>query len=60
MLSLQKKANSSDQDAMNNRLTATEARIRAQYTALDTKVASLNVLSTYITNQIAQWNKSTN
>lgn len=59
-LDKQKKANSSDQDAMNNRLAATEARIRAQYTALDTKVASLNVLSTYITNQIAQWNKSTN
>lgn len=59
-LDQQKKANSSDQDAMNNRLTATEARLRAQYTALDTKVASLNSLSTYITNQIAQWNKSTN
>ena len=58
-LDKQKKANSSDQDAMNSRLAATEARIRAQYTALDTKVASLNVLSTYITNQIAQWNKST-
>jgi flagellar hook-associated protein 2 len=40
-------------------MTSTEKRLRAQYTALDTKMAGLNTLSTYITQQIANWNKST-
>jgi TctA family transporter len=39
-------------------LESTEKRIRAQYTALDTKVASLTALNTYITQQITNWNKS--
>ena len=51
--------NTKSQDSMNDRLTATEARLRAQYTALDTKMATLSALSTYMTQQIAQWNKST-
>jgi flagellar hook-associated protein 2 len=51
--------NSKQQDTMSTRLADTETRLRAQYTALDTKMASLNSLSTYITQQIAQWNKST-
>jgi flagellar hook-associated protein 2 len=53
------KQNETRQDEMNNRLTSTEARLRAQYTALDTKMASFSTLSTYITQQIANWNKST-
>ena len=52
--------NGTDQDALSTRLAATEARLRAQYTALDTKMASITTLSTYITQQIANWNKSTN
>lgn len=52
--------NSKSQDAMTDRLAATEARMRAQYSALDTKMASLSALSTYMTQQIALWNKSTN
>jgi flagellar hook-associated protein 2 len=51
--------NQSDQDALNLRLAATETRLRAQYTALDTKMATISTLSTYITQQIANWNKST-
>lgn len=50
--------NQADQDALNVRLAATEARLRAQYTALDTKMATISTLSTYITQQIANWNKS--
>jgi flagellar hook-associated protein 2 len=52
--------NGTDQDALNDRLAATEARLKAQYTALDTKMATISTLSTYITQQIANWNKSNN
>ncbi len=51
-------ANTKSQSAMQTRLDATEARMRAQYSALDTKMATLNALSTYMTQQIANWNKS--
>jgi flagellar hook-associated protein 2 len=53
------KVNQTRQDDMTDRMTDTEKRLRAQYTALDTKMAGLNTLSTYITQQIANWNKST-
>jgi flagellar hook-associated protein 2 len=52
------KTNQKSQDAMNDRLAAVEARMRAQYTALDTKMATLNTLSTYMTQQITNWNKT--
>jgi len=51
-------SNQSDQDKLSDRLAATQARLQKQYTALDTKMASLTTLSTYITQQIANWNKS--
>jgi flagellar hook-associated protein 2 len=51
--------NQDDQDALNVRLAAVETRLRAQYTALDSKMATITTLSTYITQQIANWNKST-
>ncbi|HUD31818.1 MAG TPA: flagellar filament capping protein FliD, partial [Variovorax sp.] len=57
-LQAQKTANGKDQDRVNTRLTLTEARLRKQYSALDTTVSSLTALNTYITQQIAQWNKS--
>ena len=50
--------NTKSQDALQHRLSQTEARLRAQYSALDTKMASLNNLSTYMTQQITQYNKS--
>lgn len=50
--------NQTDQNNLNDRLAATQARLQAQYTALDTKMAGINTLSTYITQQIANWNKS--
>lgn len=43
---------------MEDRLDATEERLRAQYTQLDTNMASLNALQTYISQQITQWNRS--
>jgi len=50
--------NQKNQDAINQRLTNTEARIRAQYTALDTQMASMSALSTYITQQVANWSRT--
>lgn len=58
-LNAQLKTNEKNQDAMNNRLSATETRLRKQYTALDTQIAQMTALNTYITQQVAQWNKST-
>ncbi len=47
-----------DQDSMQLRINQTEARLRAQYSALDTKMAQLTGLSSYITQQLAQNNKT--
>ena len=52
------KRNSSDQSRQSLRITAYETRLRAQYTRLDTQMASLSALDTYITQQVAAWNKS--
>jgi flagellar hook-associated protein 2 len=51
--------NQTDQDNLNTRLAATQARLTAQYNALDTQMASISTLGTYVTQQIANWNKST-
>jgi len=50
--------NSKSQDAMQKRLDQTQARLQAQYSALDTTMAKLNNLSTYMTQQITQFNKT--
>ncbi len=52
--------NGKSQDSLTQRLAQTEARLRAQYTALDTKMSQLSNLSNYMTQQLAQFNKSTN
>ena len=57
-LQSQKTANRKDQDNLNDRLTLVEARMRKQYTTLDTTMSSLNALNAYVTQQIAQWNKA--
>ncbi|WP_159917570.1 flagellar filament capping protein FliD [Pantoea sp. 18069] len=54
------KRNGTDQDKVLARASTLESRLLAQYTALDVKMASLNALDTYVTQQIASWNKSTN
>lgn len=57
-LQSQKTRNSKDQDRLNDRLTLVEQRLRKQYTSLDGTMNSLTALSSYVTQQIAQWNRS--
>ena len=47
------------QDQLESRVLRTEARLRAQYSALDTQMNQLAGLSSYVQQQIANWNKST-
>lgn len=51
--------NSDRQSSMETRVALTEKRLRARYTALDTQMASLTSLSSYVSQQIAAMNKST-
>ncbi|OYV01468.1 MAG: flagellar hook protein [Burkholderiales bacterium PBB5] len=50
--------NSKSQDAMQQRLTQTESRLRKQYQSLDTKMSQLTSLSNYMTQQITKLNAS--
>jgi flagellar hook-associated protein 2 len=50
--------NAKDQTKVNDRATAVETRLRKTYTALDTKMASLTALNSYVAQQVATWNKS--
>ena len=59
-LQVQKTGNGKEQERVSDRLTITEARLRKQYSTLDSTVASMTALNSYITQQIAQWNKSSN
>jgi flagellar hook-associated protein 2 len=52
--------NSTDQDAVNTRAARVEASLRRQYSALDAKMAEINGLNSYVSAQIAQWNKASN
>ncbi|MGZ5217751.1 MAG: flagellar filament capping protein FliD [Caldimonas sp.] len=54
-LGQQLQRNQHDQDSLQTRLDGIEARLRAQYTALDAKMAQLTSQSSYITQQIASW-----
>jgi flagellar hook-associated protein 2 len=57
-LSAAVKRNTAEQDKVNDRAAVVEKRLRAQYTALDTKMGSLSALNSYISQQVSQWNKS--
>ena len=50
--------NNSSIDKLNTHIAAYQKQLLAQYNALDTKMATLTSLSTYVTQQITQWNKS--
>lgn len=50
--------NEKSQEAMQNRLQLTEARLRRQYSALDTTMSQMSTLSSYLTQQITAFNKS--
>jgi flagellar hook-associated protein 2 len=49
--------NSDDQDRVNDRASRVEVRLLAQYNAMDAAVGKLNTLSSFVTQQIALWNK---
>ena len=50
-------SNGKAQEKVNANATAMQARLEKSYAALDTKMATLNALNTYMTQQITQWNK---
>ena len=52
------KNNKDEQTRVTDRASAFEARMRKQYTALDAKMASLNALNAYVSQQVTNWNKS--
>lgn len=52
--------NSTEQTKVNTRASNLETRLKAQYAALDTKMASLTALNSYVAQQVTTWNKSTN
>ncbi len=57
-LGQQLQRNQKDQDALTLRLSGIEKRMRAQYTALDARMAQLNSTSNYVTQQINAFNAS--
>ncbi len=52
--------NEERQEQLEDRITLVEKRLRAQYTALDRQMASLNSLSSYVTQQIAAMTSNSN
>jgi len=52
--------NQDRQELLEDRIAMMEKRLRAQYTALDKQMASLNSLSSYVTQQIAALSRSSN
>ena len=52
------KRNQKQQDRLEERLAQTQKRLEQQYTALDTQLGRLNGLSSYVTQQVAIWNKA--
>ena len=51
--------NTAEQTKVNDKATLFETRLRARYTALDTQMAQLNALNSYVSQQVTLWNKST-
>ena len=51
------KSNTAEQDKVNKRADALETRLYAQYSALDTKMASLNALNAYVSQMVTTWNQ---
>ena len=51
-------SNTRRQDSLEQRLQQTEARLRAQYQALDAQMAQLNGLSGYLTQQLSSLNNN--
>ena len=53
-----KKRNESDQEAMSLRLEQRQKNLLKQYQALDGKLGSMSSLSSFMTSQVSQWNRS--
>ena len=51
--------NTTDQASINDKASALQTRLQAQYSALDTQMASINALASYVSQQVTTWNKST-
>lgn len=51
--------NDKAQQKVSEHASLVETRLRAQYSALDGKMASLNALSSYVSQQVTTWNKNT-
>lgn len=54
----QKDSNGDKQGSFELRMTQVEKRMRAQYTSLDTQMAKMNALQSYVTQQIAAMSSS--
>jgi flagellar hook-associated protein 2 len=52
------KRNGLDQDRISLRAARVETQLRKQYSALDAQMAKMSGLSSYVTAQLAQWNKT--
>jgi len=52
-------ANAKDQKSVNDKATRFEASLNRRYSALDAQMATLNGLSSYVSQQVTLWNKST-
>ncbi|MDZ4074562.1 MAG: flagellar filament capping protein FliD [Hylemonella sp.] len=52
--------NTKEQARVNDHAAKVEASLNRRYSALDTQMSSLNALNSYMTQQITQWNKSSN
>lgn len=52
------KRNSKDQAKINQRVATVENQLRRQYSALDAQMGNLTALNAYISQQVAQWNKT--
>lgn len=52
------KRNTKEQEKVNERAVRAESRYLKQYNAMDAMVGQLNSLNAFVTQQIAQWNKS--
>lgn len=50
--------NEREQDRVNDRAERVQARLVAQYSALDKSMSSLNALNGYVSQQISAWNRS--
>lgn len=51
--------NAKDQTRLNEKVARIETQLNRRYNALDVQLNSLTALNSYITQQVAQWNKST-